>query len=88
MNERWFQIALGGTIGMLTALEAPAFDPVSETRSTPQDKIQNVSGVKKLMGSRFGSLYRVHLRTPFLVISQRFQWGRSLRKRNPDQVRP
>ena len=42
MNERWFQIALGGTIGMLTALEAPAFDPVSETRSTPQDKIQKI----------------------------------------------
>ena len=42
MNERWFQIALGGTIGMLAAVEAPAFDPVSETRSTPQDKIQKI----------------------------------------------
>lgn len=42
MNERWFQIALGGTIGMLASVEAPAFDPVSETRSTPQDKIQKI----------------------------------------------
>ena len=42
MNERWFQIALGGTIGLLAVVEAPAFDPLSETRSMPQDKIQKI----------------------------------------------
>ena len=42
MKERWFQIALGGTAAMLAAVDAPAFDPVSETRSTRQDKIQKI----------------------------------------------